>query len=71
MAYKVVIKRSDANRADTADAAGLGEAKNLAKRAIRGGVCERVDIYDPAVSRDKPIVAHEDILKEIEAEGGR
>jgi hypothetical protein len=44
-----VIRRSDANRTDNLATEGLGKAKNLAKRAIRHGICERVDFYDPAV----------------------
>jgi len=68
MAYRVVIKRSDVDLTDTFEAPGIGTARDIAGRAVKDGVCQRVDIYDPALSRDTPIVSYEQILEEIEAE---
>ena len=66
MAYRVVIKRSDVDRTDTSTDESLSVAMELAMRAVRDGICQRVDIYDAAVSADKPVVSHEEILKKVE-----
>jgi hypothetical protein len=53
----------------TTSAEGLGEANEAAKKAVRDGNCQRVDIFDPAVSNTNPIVTHEQIQAAADAEG--
>jgi hypothetical protein len=63
MAYQIKGALTD-GRPFTISAEALGEAKDLAKKSIRDGDCQSVDIFDPALSTTTPVVTDEQLRRE-------
>jgi hypothetical protein len=66
MAYQIRGVLSDGKQF-TASAESLVGALDLAKKAVRDGDCQRVDIFDSAGSKTNPIVTDEQIRAAVQA----
>jgi hypothetical protein len=64
MPYELKIRRAGSGNVDTLEVEALPAAVDMAKRWIKEGGCQRVDIYDPAHSKDIPIVKDEELREE-------